>query len=78
MGVQRASTVAPRSTARPTPVVARTPAPQVGLLRLQQTAGNAAVAGLVVARQVAPATLTARPTLRRGDLDQQVGVASRS
>lgn len=75
MGVQRASTVAPRSTARPTPVVARTPAPQVGLLRLQQTAGNAAVAGLVVARQVAPATLTARPTLRRGDLDQQVGVA---
>jgi peptidoglycan hydrolase-like protein with peptidoglycan-binding domain len=75
MGDQRASTSAPRSTTRRAPAAARTSSPQVGLLRLQQAAGNAAVAGLLVARQVAPATVALRPTLRLGDLDQQVGVA---
>ena len=84
MGVHRASPDALRAPGRAAAGAARrAPSPPAGLLRLQQTAGNAAVAGLVAARQLAtahapgggPATLAARPTLRLGDIDQQVGVA---
>jgi peptidoglycan hydrolase-like protein with peptidoglycan-binding domain len=84
MDIRRASPEALRSTGRPAAARARhAPSPPVGFLRLQQTAGNAAVAGLVAARQVVtapapgggPPTITTRPTLRLGDIDQQVGVA---
>ena len=84
MDIHRASPEALRSTGRPAAARARhAPSPPVGLPRLQQTAGNAAVTGLVAARQVVtapapgggPPTITTRPTLRLGDIDQQVGVA---
>jgi peptidoglycan hydrolase-like protein with peptidoglycan-binding domain len=83
MGVDRASTGAQRSKGRPAPAVTRPPSSPVGLLQLQRAAGNAAVAGLVAARQVVtapasvggPPAVVTRPPLRLGDLDQQVGVA---
>ena len=56
MGVHRASPDALRAPGRAAAGAARrAPSPPAGLLRLQQTAGNAAVAGLVAARQVATA-----------------------
>ena len=68
MGVQRVSTGAQRSNGRSASAVAR---PPVGLLQLQRAAGNAAVAGLIAARQVvtAPAGPT-RPVFRLDDIDQ--------
>jgi peptidoglycan hydrolase-like protein with peptidoglycan-binding domain len=48
------------------------------LLDIQRSAGNAAAAALVLRQAVAPpapAPVTVRPTLRRGDLDRMVGVA---
>ena len=73
MGVQRVSTGAQRPNGRSTPAVAR---PPVGLLQLQRAAGNAAVAGLIAARQVVTAAAApTRPIFRLGDIDQQVGVA---
>lgn len=84
MGVHRASPDALRSPSRTAAgATRRAPSSPAGLLRLQQTAGNTAVAGLVAARQVAtapapgggPTTVATRPTLQLGDIDQQVGVA---
>jgi len=73
MGVQRVSTGAQRPIGRSTSAAAR---PPVGLLQLQRAAGNAAVAGLIAARQVVTApTAPTRPIFRLGDIDQQVGVA---
>ena len=60
MGVQRVSTGAQRPIGRSTSAAAR---PPVGLLQLQRAAGNAAVAGLIAARQVVTApTAPTRPT----------------
>jgi peptidoglycan hydrolase-like protein with peptidoglycan-binding domain len=74
-GLHRSAPGAPRSTTRPASAGARAVPPSVGLMRLQQTAGNTAVAGLLVSRQVVAPAVVPRPTLRRGDLDQHVGVA---